>query len=93
LARSLASGDAQAATAVGQGMFISPRLEDVAARIAAPTLVVWGQEDRLFPMAIADLVTGHIEGSRKLIVPNASHFPQLDNPAIFNAAVSDFLER
>ena len=58
LAASLANGDAQAAAAVGQGMFASPRLEEVAAQIAAPTLVVWGAEDRLFPPAIADLVVG-----------------------------------
>lgn len=52
----MASGDASAAEAVGKGMFVSPRLEDVAPRITALTLVVWGAEDRLFPAAIADLV-------------------------------------
>ncbi len=92
LAASLVTGDVQAAEAVGKGMFVSDRLEDVADKITVPTLVIWGAEDRLFPVGIADLVTGHIKGSRKVLIPNASHFPQLDNPTAFNAAVIEFLE-
>lgn len=91
LAASMATGDAQAAEAVGKGMFASRRLEDVAARVSAPTLVLWGAEDRLFPAAVADLVAGHVKGSRKMVIPRASHFPQLDNPTAFHDAVVDFL--
>jgi len=86
-----ASGDAETAERVGNGMFMSERLEDLADRIAAPTLVIWGAEDRLFPPVIADLVAGHIKGAEKLLIPAASHFPQLDNPSAFNAAVAAFL--
>jgi triacylglycerol lipase len=93
LAQSQASGDAQAAALVGRGMFVSPRLEDVADRVTAPTLIVWGAEDRLFPPAIADLVMGHVRGARKVLIPAASHFPQLDNPTAFDAAVVEFLQR
>ncbi|MBC7953042.1 MAG: alpha/beta hydrolase [Rhodospirillaceae bacterium] len=93
LAASMAAGDAQASAAVGQGMFVSERLEEVADRISAPTLVIWGAEDKLFPAGIADLVTGHIQGSRKVLIPNASHFPQLDNAVAFNAVVVEFLQR
>ncbi len=81
LEASKASGDAQSAAAVGKGMFVSPRLEDVADRVTAPTLIIWG----------ADLVAGHIKGSRTVLIPKASHFPQLDNPAAFEAAVIEFL--
>lgn len=91
LAASQASGDGLAAAAVGKGMFVSPRLEDVADRVTAPTLIIWGAEDKLFPPGIADLVASHIKGSRKELIPNASHFPQLDHPDAFNAAVSTFL--
>lgn len=92
LAAARASGDGQAAEAVGKGMFASPRLEDVADRVSAPTLVIWGAEDRLFPPAIADLVAGHVRGARKLLIPEAGHFPHLDNPPAFEAAVTGFLE-
>jgi pimeloyl-ACP methyl ester carboxylesterase len=92
LAASKASGDVETAERVGNGMFVSERLEDLADRIAAPTLVIWGAEDRLFPPAIADLVVGHIKGAQKTLIPAASHFPQLDNPVAFNAAVAAFLQ-
>lgn len=85
------SGDAETAERVGNGMFVSERLEDLADRIAAPTLVIWGAEDKLFPSVIADLVTGHIKAAQKTLIPAASHFPQLDNPSAFNAAVTAFL--
>jgi pimeloyl-ACP methyl ester carboxylesterase len=87
-----ASGDKAAAEAVFKGMFVSPRLEDIMPAIEAPTLVVWGAEDRLFPPAVADLVRGGIRGSRKVLIPRASHFPQLDNPGDFIAAVVPFVK-
>jgi pimeloyl-ACP methyl ester carboxylesterase len=91
LAAAQASGDAETAERVANGMFISVRLEDLAERIAARTLVIWGAEDRLFPPMIADLVAGHIKGAQKVLIPAASHFPQLDNPSVFNAVVAAFL--
>lgn len=91
LAASQATGDAQAAEAVGKGLFTSERLEDVCDKITTPTLVLWGAEDKLFPPAIADLVVAHVKGSTKQLIPAASHFPQLDNPQAFNAAVTAFL--
>jgi pimeloyl-ACP methyl ester carboxylesterase len=91
LEASKATGDAQAAAAVGKGMFVSARLEDVADKVAAPTLVIWGAEDKLFPPPVADLVSAHVKGSHKVLIPNASHFPQLDNPELFNRTVAEFL--
>ncbi len=91
LAAFKATGDAQAEQAVGKGLFVSTRLEEVADKITAPTLVIWGAEDKLFPPVIADLVCGHVKGSHKVLIPNAGHFPQLDNPEVFNGALADFL--
>jgi 2-hydroxy-6-oxonona-2,4-dienedioate hydrolase len=86
-----ASGDKQAAEAVFKGLYVSPRLEEVMPGIGAPTLVLWGAQDKLFPPALADMVSGNIRGSRKLLIDAAGHFPQLDNPAAFHRAVTDFL--
>jgi triacylglycerol lipase len=87
-----ASGDHQAAERVFQGLFVSPRLEDLMPKITAPTPVIWGAEDKLFPPVIADLVHGGIRGSSKVLIPRASHFPHIDNPRSFLASVSDFLK-
>jgi pimeloyl-ACP methyl ester carboxylesterase len=70
-------------------------LDDLLPQVKAPTLVIWGAQDGLFPPALADLVVGGLTqvpgGARKQLISNASHFPQVDNPAEFNAAVSAFL--
>jgi triacylglycerol lipase len=87
-----ASGDGQAAERVFQGLFVSPRLEELMPEITTPTLVVWGAEDKLFPPVIADLVHGGIKGSSKVLIPKAGHFPHIDNPKAFLASVTDFLQ-
>jgi len=86
-----ASGDAVAAEVVFKGLFASPRLEDVMPKITAPTLVVWGAQDKLFPAAVADLLEGNIKGSRKVLIDKASHFPQIDQPQVFIDTVAPFL--
>ncbi|MBC7927138.1 MAG: alpha/beta fold hydrolase [Bryobacteraceae bacterium] len=85
------SGDRAAGEAVFKGLFPSPRLEEVMPAIKAPTLVVWGAQDKLFPPVIADLVNGGIAGSRKVLIEGAGHFSQLDNPVEFHRVVTGFL--
>ncbi|MBC7941506.1 MAG: alpha/beta fold hydrolase [Chitinophagaceae bacterium] len=91
LAELNASGDKQAAEVVFKGLFASPRLEEVLPGISAPTLVLWGAQDKLFPPALADMVSGGIRGSQKHLIEGAGHFPQIDNPAAFHKAVTEFL--
>jgi pimeloyl-ACP methyl ester carboxylesterase len=66
-------------------------LDDLLPLIACATLVAWGANDRLFPAALADVVAGGIAGARKVLIPDASHFPQVDNPQVLSAALLDFL--
>lgn len=87
------SGDAIAGERVFKGLFVSERLEELLPKITCPSLVVWGADDKLFPAALADMVAGGIRGAQKMLIPQASHFPQLDNPSAFNKTVSDFLQK
>jgi pimeloyl-ACP methyl ester carboxylesterase len=66
-------------------------LDDILPSITCPTLVAWGANDRLFPAALADVVAGGIQGARKILIPDASHFPQVDNPDALNEVLLDFL--
>ena len=70
----------------------SPKLEEVLPELTVPTLVVWGKEDRLFPVELAPYITGLAPGATSVIVENASHFPQVDNPKDFMAAIAGFLD-
>ncbi len=60
-------------------------------RIGAPTLVVWGEGDRMLPPAEAVRIAAKIAGARLVILPDAGHLPQRERPDAFAAAVADFV--
>ena len=60
-------------------------------RIQAPTLVVWGQQDRIAPAIYAQEFTERIANSRSAIVDSAAHVPQLEQLATVSRLVRDFL--
>lgn len=66
-------------------------LDDVLPDVKAPTLVVWGAKDGLFPAALADVIAGAVAGARKVLLDDASHFPQIDDPNGLAAAIARFL--
>ena len=62
-----------------------------AAAISSPTLVVWGENDRVVPATHAQLVADAIPGARVQVSPKAGHDPLCDEPSGFAAAVKRFL--
>ena len=87
----VASGEKAITAAWGRSLFLSPRLEELLPKIAAPTLVLWGADDRLFPSVLAGVFRAQIGGARAELIPNAGHFPQIDNPDATTAAIVAFL--
>jgi len=87
----IASGEKAVAAVWGRSLYQSPRLEDLLPRITAPTLVLWGEQDRLFPSALAGVFAGQITGATSALIPDAGHFPQIDNPAATIAAITGFV--
>lgn len=67
----------------------SPRLEG----IRVPTLVVHGQDDRVWPLANARYLADHIRNARLEILPRTGHMLPMERPRAFNALVLDFLEQ
>lgn len=59
--------------------------------VNAPTLIVWGKYDELANPAGADRLAQAIPGSRKVIIDNCGHMPQLEKTEEFNRLVRDFL--
>jgi pimeloyl-ACP methyl ester carboxylesterase len=66
------------------------RLIDSLPTIAVPTLVLVGSDDTHF-LGAADYMAAKIPGARKVVIPNAGHASNLDQPEAFNAAVREFL--
>ena len=65
-------------------------LIDALPRIAVPTLVLVGSEDKHF-LAAADYMAGKIPGARKVVIAHAGHASNLDQPEAFNRALGEFL--
>ena len=59
--------------------------------ISVPTLIVWGQEDAVFPIRNADRLSLDIKGAIKVVFPETGHLSQLEKPEAFNKIVRDFL--
>lgn len=60
--------------------------------IAVPTLVLCGATDAQF-LPSADYMAAKIPGAEKVILEDAGHASNIDQPAAFNAAVRKFLDR
>ena len=60
--------------------------------IAVPSLVVVGAEDAPF-LAAADYMAAKIPGAEKVVIADAGHAANIDQPEVFNGAVLDFLGR
>ena len=60
--------------------------------ITVPTLVIVGAQDTDF-LASADYMHRHISTARKVVIDNAGHAANMDQPETFNTAVRELLEQ
>ena len=65
--------------------------EEQVRSVKAPTLIVWGKYDELANSAGADRLERTIPGSRKVIIDNCGHMPQIEQADEFNRIVREFL--
>jgi pimeloyl-ACP methyl ester carboxylesterase len=60
-------------------------------RIKAPTLILWGEQDRFAPPVYAQDFAAGIAGAKVQIIPGAGHTPQVERRAETSKAVLAFL--
>jgi pimeloyl-ACP methyl ester carboxylesterase len=65
----------------------APRLK----KSPVPALVVWGERDRLFPVAQAKTLAASFAKAKVVVLPGARHPAYLDQPERFHEALLDFL--
>ncbi len=63
------------------------------ATVTVATLVVAGERDGITGVESAHTVAAAMPGARTVVLPRAGHFPWVDEPDAFRAAVSGFLTR
>jgi pimeloyl-ACP methyl ester carboxylesterase len=60
--------------------------------IKAPTLILWGEHDRLLPRSYAGVIAEAIGAKTEIkIIPGAAHLAELDKPEEVAAAILDFM--
>jgi pimeloyl-ACP methyl ester carboxylesterase len=68
------------------------RIEKRLGLIQAPTLLLWGEQDRIMPRAYADAFAKGISGPTTIkTIAGAGHLAELDKPADTARAILDFL--
>ena len=69
------------------------RLEKRLPLIAAPTLLIWGEQDRVMPRSYAERIAGAIRGESEIrVIPGAGHLAELDKPDEVAAAIIDWTD-
>jgi 2-hydroxy-6-oxonona-2,4-dienedioate hydrolase len=72
------------------GMRYAPKLQGRLSKIIAPTLLVWGDADKLIPAQYAKEYE-EIPNSEIVTIKNCGHTPYVEKPMTFNKLILKFL--
>jgi pimeloyl-ACP methyl ester carboxylesterase len=68
-------------------------IADLARRLAQPTLLIWGEADRILPAAQGLWLRQHLPQPEFHLLPEVGHAPQEEAPEAVNKIIIDFLGR
>ena len=60
-------------------------------KIAVPTLIICGKEDRITPLNQSEFLYRNITNAKIKIIQNAGHVSNLEQPEVFNNFLKDFI--
>jgi pimeloyl-ACP methyl ester carboxylesterase len=89
--RLIEANSTAAITAALRAMKGRPDSTPLLATVGCPSLVIAGEEDALIPAADIAAMRLAIPGTREVTIPRAGHLTNLEAPAAFNQALSEFL--
>lgn len=72
---------------------VNQDLKHVMPQIKAPTLLIWGEEDKATPLSDARYMERHIPDAGLVSFAGAGHYSFLDNPAGFRAVMREFFKK
>lgn len=67
-------------------------LESKLDKITAPTLIVWGDSDRVHHISAVPIYERNIKNSKSVIIKECGHVPMMEKPAETAAIYQDFLK-
>ncbi len=68
-----------------------PALADLLSRLTLPTLLIWGEADRILPAAQGHWLQQHLPRAEFHLLPEVGHAPQEEAPEAVNKIIIDFL--
>jgi pimeloyl-ACP methyl ester carboxylesterase len=89
LAYEVASGAGKPGFLDALNAIVNYDFRDRLPEISVPTLIVWGRNDRIVPVAGAYEYEELIPNARRVIFEETGHVPMLERPARFNQLVED----
>lgn len=88
--RPLGAADAHNALLKTNRNWHADRIEHDAPLIRQPTLVIWGEEDRVIPIDGGYRIHDAVLHSRMVVLKNCGHLPQEEKPELFTEIVTEF---
>jgi pimeloyl-ACP methyl ester carboxylesterase len=67
---------------------LGPLLEGV---VGLPTLLIWGKQDKVVPVSVAEVFKKSIPGSQLVVFENCGHRPEVEKQAEFTQQLQRFL--
>ena len=71
----------------------NPRLPHFLPRVATPTLIVWGREDRIVPVVCGEQYRRLLPNATLRVLDKCGHMPPIEQPDVFAKLVLNFLGR
>jgi pimeloyl-ACP methyl ester carboxylesterase len=70
---------------------LAPDFRELLPLIDVPTLLIWGDEDKRSPLNAGLEMYDSVRGARLVVIPNAGHVSNMEQPERFNAEVREFV--
>ena len=88
----LAAGDGHVVNAMIESILRSEDfLDGKLGALKIPTLIVWGREDRLLPVAVGEAFAKDITGAKLTVLDKCGHIPHVECFMPFTKVLADFL--
>lgn len=59
--------------------------------LSHPTMIIWGEQDRVFPLSVGEELRRTIPGSQLVTIPDAGHLPQWEQPDLVNSVLIAYI--
>ena len=72
---------------------INEDLTPLLPKIKVPTLIIWGEKDKITPLSDAFLMKKEIKNSKLEILKDIGHAPHLENPKVLSQKILNFIDQ